>query len=268
MNPLQYIVNSGRQHEAKALIDLYVPIHNSIKGGMILILNFLGCGCAYRPDLGNTSAWFQTGGHLFLLDCGENSFTRIRQSTLLECCRDITVLITHSHADHIGSLPTLISYMHDVERKPVTLCFPCEDITYWMSCFGICQEDYRFLQGMDMVLPSGIRCHAVPVDHHPKIPCYGYHVTGSFGSFYYSGDARRLPPDILEAFLCRTIQQLYQDATFLEEQGNSHGSLSYLCKVIPPALRQHVYPMHFHDDLFEALQHEGFGCCMKQMPHH
>lgn len=230
-----------------------------------MILKFLGCGCAYRPQLGNTSAWFQTDGHLFLLDCGETVFTCLRQGSLLTCCQDITILITHSHADHIGSLPTLISYMHDVEQKPVTVCFPQKDITAWMACCGISKFDYHLLQGTDVTLASGIDCHAFPVEHHQDLSCYGYHITHHSKSFYYSGDARRLPPIILEAFLHGKIDELYQDSTFLHEQGNSHGSLEALCDAIPPALRSHVYPMHFSDDLFQEIQMKGFGLCMEKL---
>ena len=228
-----------------------------------MILNFLGCGCAYRPDLGNTSAWFTMDEHLFLMDCGENIFTLLLPKKLLQKCRDITVLVTHCHADHAGSLSTLISYVHYVEKKPVTVYFPDEDIQVLMTFCGIAPGECQFLQGTDVTLAPGITCTALPVEHHPGLHCYGYRVTCGSRSFYYSGDARRLPPDILDAFLHGQIDELYQDTTFLQEQGTSHGSLVYLGDVIPPSLRHRVYPMHFSDQIFSEIRLQGFGCCME-----
>lgn len=228
-----------------------------------MILNFLGCGCAYRPDLGNTSAWFATGKHLFLLDCGENIFTCLHQKQLLKGYDDVTVIVTHCHSDHAGSLPTLISYAHYVEHKPITVYFPDEDIPLLMKDCGIAPGECHFLQGTKASFSAGVTCTAFPVEHHPDLRCYGYHLTCDTRSFYYSGDARRLPSDILDAFLRRQIDEIYQDTTFLKDQGTSHGSLSYLCDVIPLPLRQYVYPMHFSDNLLAEAESQGFGCCME-----
>ncbi|WP_320938111.1 MBL fold metallo-hydrolase [Enterocloster lavalensis] len=230
-----------------------------------MILNFLGCGCAYRPQFGNTSAWLSVDGRLFLFDCGETVFTRLLQTGLLERCRSLTVLVTHCHADHAGSLPTLISYMHDVEQKPVAVYYPGEDVRTLMTCCGIAVDECEFYSGANIVFAPGIRCSAFPVEHHPDLHCYGYHFICGPESFYYSGDARRLPPGVLDAFLNGRIRELYQDATFLEDQGASHGSLDYLSAVIPPSLRRNVYPMHFSGDFSGQLRDRGFGVCMEPL---
>ena len=230
-----------------------------------MILNFLGCGCAYRPDLGNTSAWFAVDKHLFLLDCGENIFTLLQRKQLLKEYDDITVLITHCHADHAGSLSTLISYTHYVEKKPITVYFPEEDVPVLMTHCGIASGECRFLRGNTAVFAGNVTCTAFPVEHHHGLHCYGFHLTCSAGSFYFSGDARRLPQEILDAFLLEQIDELYQDTTFLQEQGNSHGSLAWLCSAIPHSLRRQVYPMHFSDDLFDEVRLRGFGSCMRQL---
>ena len=70
---------------------------------------------------------------------------------------------------------------------------------------------------------------------------------------------------MLDAFLNGRIRELYQDATFLEDQGASHGSLDYLSAVIPPGLRRNVYPMHFSGDFSGQLRNRGFGVCMEPL---
>ena len=39
---------------------------------MIVILEFIGCGSAFNPQLGNTSAYIEDGKRFVLLDCGES----------------------------------------------------------------------------------------------------------------------------------------------------------------------------------------------------
>ena len=73
-------------------------------------LHFFGCGSAFNPAMGNTSAWFEMDGCLFLVDCGETVYELLMKRSDLREYRQIYVLLTHLHADHVGSLGFLISY--------------------------------------------------------------------------------------------------------------------------------------------------------------
>lgn len=212
-----------------------------------MLLRFLGAGCAYRPQLGNTSALGILGGQTLLLDCGENVFTRLYENGLLEACGQMTVLITHIHADHAGSLSTLISYMRYEKQNPIRVCFPGDQVERLMKACGICDGECIFDNRPGGTLENGVRYQAISVEHAANLDCYGYLVTAPEGCFYYSGDARALPAQVLDGFQRGGIQELYQDATFLHPQGQSHGSLEALCQAIDPALRQRVCPMHFYD---------------------
>ena len=81
-------------------------------------LQFLGIGAAFNPAFGNTSACFQKDGTLYLLDCGSTVFGALLERKAMQGAKRIVVLITHLHADHVGSLGTLISYCNfKVNRK-------------------------------------------------------------------------------------------------------------------------------------------------------
>lgn len=41
---------------------------------MSMDLKFLGCGSAFNPVYGNTSAYFIIGKHLYVIDAGESVF--------------------------------------------------------------------------------------------------------------------------------------------------------------------------------------------------
>lgn len=40
-------------------------------------LQFLGCGSAFNPLLGNTSSYIEIGRHLYLIDAGESVFYKL-----------------------------------------------------------------------------------------------------------------------------------------------------------------------------------------------
>ena len=66
---------------------------------------------------GNTSAFWKdvTGRHMILIDCGCTVFSRIEKLKLLNGVEDLSILITHTHSDHIGSLSDLIHYCRYVK---------------------------------------------------------------------------------------------------------------------------------------------------------
>lgn len=82
-------------------------------------LKFLGTGSAFNTKLGNTSAYLLNNDKsaMLLFDCGETVFSKLKP--ILEKNKNInefTICITHSHSDHIGSLPTLLYYLYYVYK--------------------------------------------------------------------------------------------------------------------------------------------------------
>ena len=80
-------------------------------------LKFLGRGSMFNVKEGNTSAFWKdvTGKHMILIDCGCTVFREIDRLDLLEGVQDLSILITHTHSDHIGSLSDLIHYCRYVK---------------------------------------------------------------------------------------------------------------------------------------------------------
>ena len=48
-----------------------------------MILNFLGLGSAFFPELKNTSAYYETEDTLYLFDCGETVFEELLRRNLI-----------------------------------------------------------------------------------------------------------------------------------------------------------------------------------------
>ncbi|MGN0396669.1 MAG: MBL fold metallo-hydrolase [Candidatus Fimimorpha sp.] len=221
------------------------------------ILNFLGCGSAFNPLLGNTSAYFETEDGLFLIDAGESVFTKLYQQELLIRYDKITILITHMHADHVGSLPSIISYCYYVLGKKVAVVYPECSLWNLLSMMGISDQSYDCIEKSEVEMKK-IKIKAIPVKHAEDIKCYGYEINNGTEKIFYSGDSYEIPSQILKKFYDRSIDRIYQDTTEFPSEHLSHCPLETLEQHIPSELREHVYCMHFTNDFSRKIRDKGF----------
>ena len=221
-------------------------------------LTFLGIGSAFCPELGNTSAYFWKKDTLYLLDCGSLVYAALEQRGILERADRIIVLLTHTHADHVGSLGTLISYCKHVRPLPVGIVHPENNIEQLLRLNGITSEQYRLFIGMAYEDENvSVRFFSVP--HTRSINAYGMLLTDGQETIYYSGDAGDVPPEVWEGFLSRKVTRLYQDVSLTGKRGGGHGEYAWFAEHCPPLLRSHFYPIHLNQACRAQAMKDGFG---------
>ena len=76
---------------------------------------------------------------------------------------------------------------------------------------------------------------------------------------WYSGDAKRIPAEILAGFAEGSIERIYQDSGGEAGGESAHAGLAYLEAVIRPSMRGRVVCMHLDYDYRELLREKGFG---------
>lgn len=226
-------------------------------------LNFLGCGSAWCPELGNTSAWFLDDDTLFLLDCGETVFQRIHASGVLDNIRKAVIMITHMHADHCGSLPTLVAYLYYRSNASISIVHPdTARIKNFLDTCGASPESWNLSVNAYKSKFGTISIEPCPVRHVGNMNCYGYVVSLPDDSFFYSGDSAQIPVSVLERFLNGEIHHLYIDTCV--DANNDHGELSRHLDVIPPELRNRVTCMHLNPKDFDTIRKAGFQLACKE----
>ena len=224
-------------------------------------LKFLGAGSAFNPSMENSNAYFTVGKKFFLLDCGETAFGRIWNRQAYLESDEVVALITHLHADHVGSLGSLISYSYYVMGKKVTVAHPCETIASLLDLLGIERACYSFRKleaGEIAEFEGGVSVKPLNVEHVPNMTCFGYLVSDGKEKIYFSGDARSVPPEVVEGLGDGSLHRVYQDTSSKESDHPTHALLSYLERIIPMELRGRVYCMHLDCDYGDLLRSRGF----------
>jgi len=220
-------------------------------------LNFLGAGAAFNPAMDNTNAFFTEGGIFYLIDCGETTFGKIWNLPELRRSGSVTVVVTHLHCDHVGSLASLISYCYYVLKKPVRVLHPLDTVVRLLDLMGIERRCYEYSAGLSGA--EGVGFEAVEVDHVDNMTCFGYVVDLPSGKLFYSGDAVEVPASVLDRFLTGEIGRMYIDTSLAESDHPTHGTLSNLERTVPPEHRGRVYCMHLDSDFRSVIRRKGFG---------
>lgn len=228
------------------------------------MLKFLGSGSAFNTKLGNTSAYIKRGTYLILIDCGSSIFQRIKDNNVLEGIEHIYVIITHTHADHVGSLADLILYSYyshgEFAKNKITVL-----AQYWSEVRNLllingCEPLKHFnlidCEDEEYVDISDISFLFVPSNHVEEIPSYSLVLNIDDKLVYYSSDLFELQEEVIRNI--HNYDIMYIDTCKAHYEGNVHLSLINLCKIIPKEYRKKVWCMHL-DESFDREEAENLG---------
>lgn len=164
-------------------------------------LRFFGRGSAFTAE--NNSAFFVHGNELVLIDFPMSSFRKLTETgaNVISGITDpmITVIVTHTHGDHISGIGTLIHYARYVLNKPVTVIAPSEEVRGDL-CFligrleGCAPEAYTLVTAEEANRPWLL--HVIPTRHAPALEgrCFGYRLCIDGRNVVYTGDTAVIEP--------------------------------------------------------------------------
>lgn len=223
-----------------------------------MFLNFIGTGSALNTALGNNSAFVKEGKSMLLIDCGSTTFSRMQELKLLTGVKEIFVLLTHRHPDHIASLGDLIFYAHYIIDANITVLTPDSDnIRTLLKYMGVSQQLYSLVKiDKKFILNNSdisIDISYIPVHHVEDMDCYGYIIKNKSIKLFYSGDSRDIPITVLDLFKKHEIDYIYQDVCSYDYPENPHMYIEKLVELIKEEDRGRVFCMHY-DEKFSPRQ--------------
>lgn len=218
-------------------------------------LHFLGRGNSSNAKEGNTSAYFIENQELFLIDCGETVFSKMMKLELLNDIKEIHVLITHTHSDHIGSLGSLIMYCYFNKKIKLNIILPTtakhkNSIITILQCMGCNNKMYEIKEEeyYKDKYQSFQSIKYLETKHVDYLDCYGIQFETKEGILYYSGDTREI--NNIQKIINENnqIDKIYVDVTSTNIKDNIHLYIKDLEENIPKELKNKVYCMHFNNE--------------------
>lgn len=240
------------------------------------MLKFIGTGSAFNTEMGNTSAYLKQNDTLFIIDCGETAFSRMKQLNIFEEVKSVYIAITHTHSDHVGSIGGLIAYLNIFCGIQPTLVITTEDsaeqqedtLRNLLTIQGIDEDEYDFSYAdmLEDVMPGLKRVEMCEIKHSSKLTSYAIELHFDDKTIYYVGD------NCDKEYLCLIKEELkpqdivYTDCTNKDYKNRIHITLNELAEIFPEYLRPQVYCMHFDSyETYSEAKTYGFKTVNKEL---
>jgi len=231
------------------------------------MLKFIGSGSAFNTKLGNNSAYYKEGSQMLLIDCGSNIFSRIKENNLLQGIDHIHVLITHTHADHIGSLADLILYMYyshgEFAKSKITVYSPFDtgfsEVIKLNGCVnGLHHNEVSIGGSAIFEIDDNWAFTFNRNEHVEELYSYGLELKLNDTLLWYSGDSSEIEYELLSLITSGQYDKVYIDTCKADYEGNVHLSLNKLTDLISRDIRNKVWCMHL-DEGFNREEAETLG---------
>jgi len=219
-------------------------------------LRILGCSGGIGAGLRTTSMLLD---HDILIDAG----TGVGDLTLEEMARIDHVFLTHSHLDHVASLPFLLDTVGNMRRQAVTVYALQETIEIlrehlfnwklWPDFTQIPHTETPWLRFQpvamgETVVLNGRKITPLPARH--TVPAAGYLLDSGKASLAFSGDTNDCPEFWDTLNQVKNLRYLIIETSFADEDnGIAHASRHYypalLAEQLPSLLKQaEIYITH------------------------
>lgn len=206
-------------------------------------LKVLGCSGGIGGHRARTTAFLVDDD--VLVDCG----TGVGDLDLEALVKVDHIFITHSHMDHITSIPLLVDSVGELRKMPVTV-YATEDVTrilrshvfnwlIWPDFTAIPDRHHPFLRFQPIRIGQPIRLGArvfAALPAHHTVPAVGYCIDSGSGKLVYTGDTAYSSELIAALNQFSDLRHLIIETAFPDEQHGLAMASRHLCPSMLRAL--------------------------------
>lgn len=241
-------------------------------------LRILGCSGGIGGNLRTTSLLLD---HNVLIDAG----TGIGDLSLAEMCMIDHVFVTHSHLDHIASLPLLIDSVGFMRDQPLVIHATEETLAIlkehvfnweiWPDFTEIPSLHRPILRYESIVIGETVDmggCRITPLPANHIVPAVGFQVDSGKASLVFTGDTTTCDALWESVNRIRNLEYLIVETAF----SNSEKELAILSKHLCPSLLNEelrklkhnpkIYITHLKPGEAELTMQEVSECVQRFVP--
>lgn len=210
-------------------------------------LKVLGCSGGIGGAAARTTAFLADDD--ILLDCG----TGVGDLELDALASIDHIFITHSHLDHIASIPLLVDSVGEMRGVPITVYATPEILRIlrahvfnwliWPDFTAIPDRRRPFLRMQPLRVGESMRLGARTVTVLPalhSVPAVAYCLDSGHGQLVYSGDTAYCPDLIAAINQCASLRHLIIETAFPDEQHGLALASRHLCPNILAAILEEI----------------------------
>lgn len=218
-------------------------------------LKFIGIGGATNVLLGGNCAYLKDGENLLIIDVCESATAKLKKLNIFDGVKNIYIVITHTHYDHVAGLGVLLWYCNfNLEIKPKVIYSRKKYVRHikkLLKVTGVKKKHVEFIKDSFFDI-NGLTMELQSTVHTPELQCFGIMFYDKEGKYYYTGDTndidyvRKLSND-------DSVKTIYAEVA--SETFNMHLEYDDILKLN----KDKLVLMHFNTiELYEKAKKEGF----------
>lgn len=224
-------------------------------------LNFIGIGGATNVELGGNSCYLKEDNNLLIIDVCEGATEKLKRLKVFDGVKNIYIVITHMHFDHLAGLGILIWHCNfNLNIKPRIIYsnfMYAHSLGKLLKLAGVKKKHVEFIKDLTFSF-NDLTLKMKRTSHTPELQCFGIMFEDKLGKYYYTGDTNDI----------RYIRELCKDDTvkiiYSEVATETYGMhLKY--DDIVKLDKEKLVLMHFDTiELYNKAKDEGFEvACIK-----
>ncbi len=216
-------------------------------------INFIGIGSAFYVEMGSNAAYIKENDKLLLIDVGLDTFQRIIKNNIFQGIKEIYILITHLHSDHVGGLPTLAQYVYFFLETKVKILNNSNtftnDLNQIFKLTGVPSDQYEFINKEG--LPFTFNINLKKTTHTPWLECYSIIFEKNNRKTIYTSDSSDIE-FVKECIKDENVEKIYAEVGENVEVHLDYKDLKLLNK-------EKLVLMHIQGaDLHKKIIQDGF----------